>query len=111
MKTLLISGFILSLASVASAAEIKGTLFDKMCSTQGVAGAKDHTRECALMPPCQASGYGVLTADGKFLAFDAAGNTKAIAALKGSKQKDDLKVTVTGDVKGETVTVTSIKLM
>jgi hypothetical protein len=63
------------------------------------------------MPPCQQSGYGVYTADNKYLTFDDAGNTKAIAALKKSKKKDDLKVTVTGDVQGDTIKVANLKLM
>jgi hypothetical protein len=62
------------------------------------------------MPPCQQSGYGVFTEDNKFLVFDTAGNTKALAALKKSK-KDDLKVTVTGDVQGDTIKVASLKLI
>jgi hypothetical protein len=48
------------------------------------------------MPPCQKSGYGVVTADGKFLAFDDFGNAKAFETLQASKQKDNLKVSVTG---------------
>jgi hypothetical protein len=60
---------------------------------------------------CQQSGYGVFTADNKYLTFDDSGNTKAIAALKKSKKKDDLKVTVTGDVQGDTIKVSSLKLM
>ena len=46
------------------------------------------------MPPCQQSGYGVYTADNKYITFDDAGNTKAIAALKKSKKKDDLQTVI-----------------
>jgi hypothetical protein len=45
------------------------------------------------------------------LTLDDAGNTKAVAALKKSKKKDNLKVTVTGNVKGDTIKVASLKLM
>jgi hypothetical protein len=107
----LLAGF----AGMASAADIQGILIDKMCSTKAVKGgqaaAVAHDRDCALMPPCQQSGYGVYTADNKYLTFDDAGNTKAIAALKKSKKKDDLKVTVTGDVQGDTIKVSNLKLM
>lgn len=107
----LLAGF----AGMASAADVQGILIDKMCSTKAVKGgqaaAVAHDRDCALMPPCQQSGYGVYTADNKYLTFDDAGNTKAIAALKKSKKKDDLKVTVTGDVQGNTIKVANLKLL
>jgi hypothetical protein len=45
-----------------------------------------------MMPNCEKTGYGVFSADNKFLVFDAAGNEQASTALKASKKKDDLKV-------------------
>jgi hypothetical protein len=97
-----------------SAAEVQGVLIDKTCSAKAIASgqkaAVEHTRKCALMPPCQTSGYGVFTPDGKFLAFDDGGNAQALAALQKSKMKDDLKVMVNGDVKGDTIKVASLKL-
>ncbi len=102
------------LAGLASAAQVNGVLMDKMCSMkaakEGQKAATMHTRECALMPPCQKSGYGVFTAEGKFLTFDDAGNAKALAALQASQKKDDLKVTVTGDVQGDTIKVANLHL-
>jgi hypothetical protein len=87
---------------------------DKMCSAKAISGgqkaAAAHDRACALMPPCTQSGYGVFTVDNKFLIFDGEGNKKALAALNASKKKDDLKVTVTGDVQGDTIKVASLKL-
>ena len=75
-----------------------------------VADAPDtHTRECALK--CEASGYGILTADRKFLKFDAAGNKEFVEALKSSTKKDRLRVDVSGDVQGDTLKVSSIKLL
>jgi hypothetical protein len=102
-------------ASLASAAQVQGILIDKMCSTKFMNGkqaeAAQHPKSCAMSDACMRSGFGVLTADGKFLAFDAAGNKKAIAALKATKKTDDLKVTVNGDVKGDSVTVADLKLI
>jgi len=69
-----------------------------------------HDTKCALEAPCQKSGYGVFTADNKFLALDAAGNAKAVAALKTTKKTDNLQVTVEGDVQGDTIKVSSLKL-
>jgi len=103
-----------SLTCVASAAEVQGILMDKMCSAsavkQGQAFATKHDTKCALEPACQKTGYGVFTADNKFLALDAAGNAKAAAALKATKKTDNLQVTVDGEVTGDTIKVASLKL-
>src|SRR5690348_7611990 len=115
MKQILRSlGGLMLMAGLAAAAQVNGILMDKMCSMkaakEGQQAATMHTRECALMPPCQGSGYGVFTPDGKFLTFDDGGNAKALAALQASQKKDNLKVTVRGDVQGDTIKVTSLKL-
>jgi hypothetical protein len=112
------------LAGAASAAEVQGVLIDQACSAKaevrlvpgpriegGMIVAEAHTRECALMPACQKSGYGVFTNDNKFLKFDEAGNRKALGALKVSQKVDDLKVEVTGEIQGDTIKVTSLKLL
>jgi hypothetical protein len=111
-------------SAVASAAQVQGILIDQMCSSKaevrivsgprlegGMIVAEAHTRECALMPACEKSGYGVFTYDNKFLKFDPAGSRKALAALKASKKEDDLKVEVTGDIQGDTIKVVSLKLI
>jgi hypothetical protein len=73
--------------------------------------AEAHTRECALMPECQKSGYGVYTSDNKFLRFDEAGNRKAVAAIKASQKLDDFEVEVAGEIKGDTIKVASLKIL
>lgn len=101
-----------SLAAVftltASAAQVDGYLIDKLCSKKD---PKTHTLECALMDACQKSGYAVVTADGKLLSFDAKGNEQAIKALKATKMKDNIKVSVTGNVDGDAIKVSKLKLM
>src|ERR1700729_2597707 len=125
-KSILLSAFLLcGFTAAAPAAEsIKGILMDQMCSGKAdlrisgstgtlVGGrivAEAHTRECALMPACQKSGYGVYTSDNKFLKFDEAGNRKALAAIKASSKLDDFEVEVTGEVKGDTIKVASLKV-
>ncbi len=109
IAAVLLSGF-------AYAASVQGILVDRACGAKMAAtndqkAAAGHTRECALMPPCVASGYGVLTADGKFITLDDAGNKKAEAALKASKKADDIKVEVSGAQSGETMKVSSIKIL
>lgn len=122
LRTLIVVG---SLMMVAHAEEIKGILIDEKCSGKadlrisGATGllvggrivAEAHTRECLLMPECQKSGYGVYTSDNKFLKFDEAGNRKALAAIKASTKLDDFEVEITGEVKGDTIKVVSLKVL
>src|SRR5262249_20734364 len=110
IRRILVPGaVVLGLAWTAMAAEVRGVLMDKMCSMkamkEGQKAAAMHTRECALMPNCKASGYGVYTSDGKYLKFDAAGDEKASQALASTAKKDNLNVTVTGDIEGDTIKV------
>jgi hypothetical protein len=110
-------------AVVSEPSQIKGVLMDKACSAKaeehilptGIVGgmvvAEAHERQCLLMPACQKSGYGVFTYDQKFLTFDEEGNRKALEAIKASKKLVDLEVEITGEVKGDTIKVTSLKLV
>lgn len=86
------------------------TLVDQQCAKkEKVAQNPDaHTRDCALQ--CAKNGYGVFTADGKYLKLDAAGSEKALAALKASSQADHLRVNVTGTLAGDTITVESLEM-
>jgi len=118
-------GLFAGLAGSASAAQIKGVLIDQACSAKaelrlggvpqtlqgGMIVAEAHTRECALMPSCQKSGYGVFTWDNKFLKFDEAGSRKALEAIKASKKEDDFEVEVTGEIQGDTIKVSALKLL
>ena len=82
---------------------------DVACSKKMAAKADSHTRDCALM--CEKSGFGIVTGDKQFLKFDADGNAKIAEALKASDKADHLRVTVTGDVQGDTLKVASVKLL
>ncbi len=116
MKRILIAVCtLLVFTSLPLAAEtVDGYLIDKMCSAmvvkKGIAGAKMHTKDCALMPNCKASGYGVVTADGKYLKFDKGGDEQALKLLEGTDKKDNIKVNVNGKVDGNSITVKSVKL-
>lgn len=90
----------------------KGTLIDNACfkaemSAEALSG---HSRDCALMDGCVASGYVVVTADKHVYKLNVEGNTKAVAMLKASEQAGNLKVTVTGTNDAGTITVASIML-
>jgi hypothetical protein len=82
---------------------------DKNCSSKVAASPGAHKRECALK--CDASGYGIVTSDQKFLKFDADGNAKIKEALQSSDKKDHLRVDVSGDVENGTLKVKLINLL
>lgn len=75
MKRILIAiSIFFGLSQTPLAAEtVEGYLIDVKCAAnavkEGVEAAKAHTKECALMPDCKASGYGVVTDDGRFYEF------------------------------------------
>lgn len=85
------------------------SIVDSNCSAKVAADPDSHTRACALQ--CAMSGFGILTADKKFIKFDDAGNKKVEEALKASTKKDHLRADVSGELNGGTLKVTSIKLL
>ena len=105
---------LIAMTGAASAEQVSGILIDKLCMNTSAKGGQEavakHKRTCNLTPNCSKAGYGVYTADGKYISFDSAGNTMAQKALQESKKVDDMKVTVTGDLQGDTIKVTDLKL-
>ena len=93
-----------SFATGAAAESFSGTIVDVMCRGKDLAS---HTRECALA--CAKSGFALVTADGKFLKFDEAGNARALSALKKLSKEKDLKAKATGTLKGDLLHVDSIE--
>jgi len=101
---------LLALPQIAAAETFKDVpVVDTNCSAKVASAPDTHTRACALK--CAASGFGIITSDNKYIKFDAEGNKEIIAALKASDKKDHLRVDVTGDVQGDTLKVTSVKLL
>jgi len=98
-----------ALAAVATYKDV--AVVDFKCSSKApvVADPDSHSRACAL--ECAAGGFGIVTQNKQFLKFDAEGNAKIVEALKASDKKDHLRVDVSGDVQGDTLRVTSIKLL
>jgi hypothetical protein len=106
---------------------VQGVLIDKECSARaetrmvtgttphmegGIMWAYTHDRKCLLMPACQRSGYGVFTYEtSKVLAFDPAGNQKALAIIQSGKKQDDMRIEVTGEITGDKIKVTNLKLL
>src|SRR5882757_9258592 len=103
----------MAVSAFAADTQVKGYLVDLACAaedgqTAGF-GAK-HTKGCLQMPDCVKSGYGVLTDDKKVIKFDSAGNEKAVKFIDALTQKKDIKVTVTGAVDGDKMSVAKIEL-
>jgi len=110
-KVLLLAAVLAAVPLVARAEVWKNvSLLDTMCaSKEKVAKDPDsHPASCALQ--CSKSGFGIVGADGKYLKFDQAGNDQVLAALKTTKKTDHLRVTVDGDLKGDTIAVKSVTL-
>ena len=99
----------LALGGAGADEKISGILMDKACAVDMKMDAKGHDKDCAQMPDCVKSGYGVVTSDGKFLPFDAKGNQQATAWLKATKLKTNLKITVTGTVDKGVLKVTTLQ--
>jgi hypothetical protein len=96
----------LALAALAASADsFSGTVVDVMCRAKDLAG---HTRECAVA--CSRTGYGLVTADGRFLKFDEVGNARALALLKQSTREKELKARVGGTLQSGVLKVESIEL-
>jgi len=117
----LLSAF-LALAGEGKAMTYSGWLVDQLCaySPTGEAGdgtrpnenPEQHSRKCALMPPCIASGYGIFIEkkDGgyAFYKFDKKGSTLAEKYLKGTSKEDHIAVKVTGSMKGNVIKVKTL---
>ena len=81
---------------------------DTLCVSKVKKDPDKHTTQCALQ--CAKGGYGLLTPDGAYLKFDAAGNEKTVAALKATKRTDHVRAIVVGDRTGDTIKVTSVTI-
>ena len=103
----------LSINAIAADTTVKGYLVDIACAREEGQkpgfGAK-HDKDCLQMPDCVKGGYGVLTDDKKVIHFDAAGNAEAKKFISGLKKEKDIKVTITGAVNGDSMTVSKIEL-
>lgn len=91
-----------------------GYLIDRMCSQahrndpQAINYVKNHTRDCALLKPCRASGY-VLYRQGRWLNLDKNGSELAAQLISKSKSSRGIYVTVDGALSGETIKVEAVK--
>jgi len=110
MKRLQMLVGVLLLTAVPLAAETWTAVpvIDTKCLPKVKADPDKHPVACALQ--CAKGGYGLLTKDGAYLKFDAAGNEKTLAALKETKKTDSIRATVEGDRDGDLIKVKSLRL-
>ncbi len=108
MRKLLMLLVLLGMPAVAAAETWENVpLVDHMCVDRVKANPDAHKTSCLLK--CANSGYGILTG-GNWLKLDDAGNEKALAALKKTSKKDHVRVNVTGEKKGDLISVSSLAI-
>ncbi len=85
------------------------SLMDAGCAAkkETMAQPDAHPKACALQ--CAKAGYGAIV-DGKFVKFDKKGDALASAAIRKTAKSDHLRATVTGELKGDTLNVTSLTM-
>lgn len=110
LTSLLLPGILTLMLPVLAWAETwkNAPLIDSMCLSKVKADPDKHPTQCLIQ--CSKSGYGILTPDGTYLKFDEAGNKQALDALKATKKKAGIRVTVTGDREGDTIKVKSVAI-
>jgi hypothetical protein len=108
LAVLVAAGLGLPLTAFAAETWKNVPVVDTNCISKVKSNPDAHTTKCALQ--CQKEGYGLVTADGTYLKFDATGNEKTLAALKTTKKADHLRATVTGERDGETIKVTALTI-
>jgi hypothetical protein len=112
-KLVLVLFAMMAVGAFAADTAVKGYLVDIACAneegSQPGFGA-NHSKGCLQMPDCEKSGYAVLTPDKKVIRFDTAGNAEAKKFIAALTKKKDIQVTVTGNVTGDSMTVSKIEL-
>ena len=112
-KLILVLFAALTVSAFAADTTVKGHLVDLACAAEEGQkpgfGAK-HSKDCLQMEECAKSGYGILTEDRKVIKFDKASNEQARKFIADLKQAKDIKVTVTGTLNGDLLSVSKIEL-
>ena len=109
LGALLVSAFIPCVAFAASWDNVP--LIDQMCAQKDKVKESPGKHPTSCLLKCADSGYGVQAKDGTFIKLDAAGSKMALAELKKTKKENDVRVTVTGEQKGDTIAVQSLKIV
>jgi hypothetical protein len=108
LSALVVVGLAMPVAALAETWE-NVSLADQKCAEKFKGHVDDHPAACAKK--CAKNGLGMVTSSGEWLKLDEHGNKLALAALEKSEKKDHVRANVTGEKKGETVHVKSLKLV
>ena len=113
LGALVVVGLTIPAAGQSNSQTFTGYLVDAVCAGNHATEpgyAEKHDKNCNLMEGCIKSGYSLIKADHTVLKFDPKGNEQALAFIKATDKDKSWKVTVTGTVEGQTLTVKSIAL-
>jgi len=106
----LLAGLVGLFSLAADGLTFKGDIIDNMCAAENKDNLADflktHTKECALMSDCIASGYSIF-AEGKLYRFDQASNKKVEEFLR--KPESKLQVVVKAEKVGKEIKLLSIE--
>jgi hypothetical protein len=105
-RMLLLTALLLPLAAWAETWK-DAPIIDSMCRERYEGKTDEHTTTCALQ--CAKGGYGIVVGKA-YLPFDEKGNELALEALKSTKRKDSLRVTVEGKVENGTLRVAKLSI-
>jgi hypothetical protein len=118
-RTMLVAAFcavacVLVAQEPAGKVTLRGYLMDASCGAAlsgkptAEARAARHTKACALNEECAASGYGIM-AEGKWVKFDARGDSLAKKAITASRRERGHYFEVTGVMRAERLAVQLLK--
>ena len=96
-------------SSHAWATDLQGVLADWDCVKSMVQNGRAKTlkenHSCSLDQNYSRNTYGIITDDKRYFKLDDAGRTWALKLLRGTSDKDDLHVILSGTIDGDTVHV------
>jgi hypothetical protein len=102
----------LGITALASAVELQGVLTDWNCTENMVRNGREKVlkqdRSCSMAKNWRRSAYGLITDDKKFYKIDPQDNDRVIQMLNNSPDKDNLRVVISGDLNGDTLTIKTI---
>ena len=119
MRTAIAVTILLLLTSMSMVAQgtgsttLSGYVVDQHCAgsmatkANAMEKAAGHTRDCALMEDCAASGYGIFSG-GKYYKFDTKGSATAKALIEKSKRTKGMYFTAVGKLDEGALTVASL---
>ena len=112
LRTLWLGCLTLGLTGLLSASEIQGVVVDWKCAKPMVSNGREKTlhqdRNCSLIRNYNRPVYGLITDDKKFYQLEDPGNGKILQLLKGTADKDNLKVIINGDIQGGSIKIVTI---